>query len=50
VAVQADAAAFRVAEPVPLVFAVFNTFFLLADDTVQGGFLRRAAEAMAGWY
>ncbi|WP_239308699.1 MULTISPECIES: class I SAM-dependent methyltransferase [unclassified Frankia] len=30
-AVEADAAAFTVADPVPLVYAVFNTFFLLAD-------------------
>ncbi|WP_239395525.1 class I SAM-dependent methyltransferase [Frankia sp. CiP3] len=45
-AVEADAAAFTVADPVPLVYAVFNTFFLLADRDVQARFLAQAAKAL----
>ncbi len=45
-AVEADVAAFTVADPVPLVYAVFNTFFLLADRDVQARFLAQAAKAL----
>lgn len=45
-AVQADAGAFTVEEPVPLVFAVFNTYFLLASLDTQHSFLQRSAEAL----
>lgn len=46
-AVTADAAAFTVDGPVPVVFAVFNTFFLLADTEIQCQFLHRAREALS---
>ncbi|CAI7979492.1 Methyltransferase type 12 [Frankia sp. Hr75.2] len=45
-AVEADAATFTVADPVRLVYAVFNTFFLLADRDVQSRFLLQAAKAL----
>ncbi len=44
--VHADAGAFAVPEPVPLVFTVFNTFFLFADEGTQAAFLRRASRAL----
>jgi SAM-dependent methyltransferase len=47
-AVCADAAGFddHVPEPVPLVFAVFNTFFLLAEPTTQEAFLDSSVRAL----
>ncbi|MEX5637332.1 class I SAM-dependent methyltransferase [Parafrankia sp. FMc2] len=45
-AVEADAASFTVADPVPLIYAVFNTFFLLADRDVQAQLLSQAAKAL----
>ncbi|MFF7135756.1 SAM-dependent methyltransferase [Streptomyces sp. SAI-126] len=45
-AVCADAAAYRAPEPAALVFAVFNTFFLLAAKPTQEGFVARAAEML----
>ncbi|MGK5728939.1 class I SAM-dependent methyltransferase [Streptomyces sp. URMC 124] len=44
--VVADAAEYVAPEPVPLVFAVFNTFFLLADEPTQRAFLRNAARSL----
>ncbi|MBX6389097.1 MAG: class I SAM-dependent methyltransferase [Frankia sp.] len=45
-AVEADAACFTVASQVPLIYAVFNTFFLLANREVQLQFLAQAAKAL----
>lgn len=47
-AVCADAAEFadHVPEPVPLVFAVFNTFFLLAEHAIQAAFLASSVRAL----
>lgn len=45
-AVCADAADYRASEPVALVFAVFNTFFLLAGESVQERFVGCAAEML----
>lgn len=46
-AVHADAASLPVPVPVSLVFAVFNTFFLLASERTQAGFLGEAARVLA---
>ncbi|MBV9026948.1 MAG: class I SAM-dependent methyltransferase [Streptomycetaceae bacterium] len=46
-AVCADAAEYRAPEPATLVFAVFNTFFLLAEKSVQEQFVAHAAEMLA---
>lgn len=46
-AVCADAAEYQSPKPAALVFAVFNTFFLLAKESVQEGFVARAAEMLA---
>ncbi|MFC9227474.1 class I SAM-dependent methyltransferase [Streptomyces decoyicus] len=45
-AVCADAAEYRAPEPATLVFAAFNTFFLLAEESVQERFVARAAEML----
>ncbi|MER7047049.1 class I SAM-dependent methyltransferase [Streptomyces jumonjinensis] len=44
--VTADAAHYRHATSVDLVFACFNTFFLLASEATQRAFLTRAAEML----
>lgn len=44
--VTADAADYVAPEPVALVFAVFNTFFLLADESTQRAFLHNAARSL----
>ncbi|MEU1307800.1 class I SAM-dependent methyltransferase [Streptomyces cinnamoneus] len=44
--VTADAADYVAPDPVPLVFAVFNTFFLLADEPTQRAFLHNAARSL----
>ncbi|MFE7274768.1 class I SAM-dependent methyltransferase [Streptomyces sp. NPDC057623] len=46
-AVCADAAEYRPPESAALVFAVFNTFFLLATKPIQEGFVARAADMLA---
>lgn len=45
-AVCADAADYRAPEQAALVFAVFNTFFLLASESVQERFIGCAAEML----
>ncbi|MEV4869615.1 class I SAM-dependent methyltransferase [Streptomyces syringium] len=44
--VKADAADYVHPTRIDLLFAVFNTFFLLADEPVQRAFLRNAARAL----
>ncbi|MYR47701.1 methyltransferase domain-containing protein [Streptomyces sp. SID4928] len=45
-AVCADAANFKLDEEVALVFATFNTFFLLAHEETQQGFMESAASVL----
>ncbi|MEV8477906.1 class I SAM-dependent methyltransferase [Streptomyces sp. NPDC051173] len=46
VPITADAADYVAPEPVPLLFAVFNTFFLLAQEDIQRAFLRNAVRTL----